>query len=224
MSDPATPNFLGSVFPNIPGFNATGIYVQGKYAYLTSQNNTNLTFAIFDISNPLFPTYLAATSGVTDLFYSVYVLGPYAYLSCFDVNDSLQQLVIINVSNPYNSFQVNRVDVGALTSNPGHNSVYVSGRYAYIVNDESSLLFIVDVSDPSSPTVVNGSGTSIASGSYSVFVSGRYAYIGGISELQMWDVSVPTMPLLAGSTNVSGGGSNQAPVFVVGNNAYLTSL
>ena len=61
-------------------------------------------------------------------------------------------------------------------SNP--RSIYVSGRYVYTVNQESSsTVSIIDISNPSSPVQVGTSTLNSGTSPVSLFVAGRYAYI-----------------------------------------------
>jgi YVTN family beta-propeller protein len=72
-------------------------------------------------------------------------------------------------------------------SNP--NSVYVSGRYAYVVDAGSNDLKVIDVSDPTAPSQVGR--LIIGSNPKSVYVSGRYAYVvdWGSNDLKVIDIS-----------------------------------
>ncbi len=98
-------------------------------------------------------------------------------------------------------------------------SVYVSGRYAYVVDADSDDLKVIDVSDPSAPSLTG----SLSIGTYpeSIYVSGRYAYVvdTGISQdLKVIDISDPSSPSLAGSLVV---GLFPISVYVSGRYAYV---
>jgi hypothetical protein len=97
-------------------------------------------------------------------------------------------------------------------------SVYVSGRYAYVVDSGSDDLKVIDVSDPGTPSLAG----SLAIGSLprSVYVSGRYAYVvdSGSDDLKVIDVSDPATPSLAGSLSIGG---VPASVYVSGRYAYV---
>ena len=69
------------------------------------------------------------------------------------------------------------------------NSVYVSGRYAYVVDFRSNDLKVIDVSDPSAPSLVGSLG--IGGDPESVYISGRYAYVvdSASNDLKVIDVS-----------------------------------
>ncbi len=114
------------------------------------------------------------------------------------------------------------LDMGALQQQPGDptlagslglggnpRSVSVSGRYAYVVSSGSGDLKIIDVSDPSTPSLA---GSIVTGNPRSVFVSGRYAYVVGTGsgDLKIIDVTDPSAPSLGGS--VGCGGSRVAVV------------
>jgi hypothetical protein len=184
----------------------------------TAGNKVGCELQIWDVSNPAAPTFVGggdssgtANSGTGAIsFNSVAVSGRYAYIAlngsstnCNTAGDkSGCELQIWDVSNPAAPAFVGGGDVsGATNSGTGgnvtpFNSVYVSGRYAYIgsfsnatncstAGDKSGCeLQIWDISNPAAPTFVGGgdssgntnSGTGINSIS-SIVVSGRYAYV-----------------------------------------------
>jgi len=72
--------------------------------------------------------------------------------------------------------------------------VFVSGTLAYVTAWESGLL-IIDVSDPSSPTLRGAYDTAFP---YKVHVSGTLAYIATAGGLQIVDASDPSSPTLRG--------------------------
>ncbi len=123
------------------------------------------------------------------------------------------------------------LDMGTLQQQPGALSltsslsigdsplsVYVSGRYAYVVESGSDALEVIDVSDPSAPSLVGSLG--IGGQPNSIFVSGRYAYVvdQGSDDLKVIDVSDPSAPSLAGSLGI---GLLPKSVFVSGHYAYV---
>ncbi|MCK5022248.1 MAG: tail fiber domain-containing protein, partial [Candidatus Pacebacteria bacterium] len=97
-------------------------------------------------------------------------------------------------------------------------SVYVSGRYAYVVDIDSDDLKIIDISDPSSPSLSG----SLSIGAYprDVYVSGKYAYVvdSGSDDLKIIDISNPSLPTLAGSLSI---GTDPHSIYVSGKYAYV---
>jgi hypothetical protein len=114
---------------------------------------------------------------------------------------------------------------GAVSTGTGSKpqTVYVQGRYAYVVDNGTNLLAIYDVSNPSSPTLVSSVSTGTSSAPYSVYVQGRYAYVAdfGTNLLAIYDVSNPSSPTLVSSVS-TGTSSTPNDVYVSGSYAYVT--
>ncbi len=104
-------------------------------------------------------------------------------------------------------------------SNP--QAVAVQGRYAYVANGTS--LVVYDVSNPGSPVSIGSSAAGLSS-PQAIAVQGRYAYIVSSSSntLVIFDISNPVSPSMVGST--SAGISNPQSVAVQGRYAYVASL
>lgn len=102
--------------------------------------------------------------------------------------------------------------------------VDTAGSYAYLIRKASTgpNFFIINISNPSSPTV---SGTLTLSGTpTNISVSGNYAYVSNsssTSELQIVSIATPTAPTLAGSYNATGNAGGLG-VYAVGTTVYLT--
>lgn len=79
--------------------------------------------------------------------------------------------------------------VGSLGIGQQPVSVYVSGRYAYVVDVTSDDLKTIDISDPSAPSVAGILGRDTSPSS--VYVTGRYAYVidSASNDLKVIDVS-----------------------------------
>ncbi|UCD07298.1 MAG: hypothetical protein JSW41_05765, partial [Candidatus Aenigmatarchaeota archaeon] len=83
-------------------------------------------------------------------------------------------------------------------------SVDVQGKYAYAASAGDDRLTVIDVSNPSSPTVIASlSGCTYAD---AVDVAGDYAYLGcwTDSELKIVDISDPKNPSIVGTETVGG--------------------
>jgi hypothetical protein len=95
-------------------------------------------------------------------------------------------------------------------------NVDVAGDYVYVA-DGTSGLTIIDVSDPTHPTLAGSYDPGVVSdvcvrGDHAFVTMGDYAYIG------VMDISDPTNPLLVGSTPIS---NNLRALDVSGNYAYI---
>ena len=121
-----------------------------------------------------------------------------------------------------NTTQYGGVDV---TGTVAAAKVATSGSYAYFVRKSTTgpNFFVVNISTPTSPTVV---GTLTLAGTpTNIAISGNYAYVSNnstSSELQIVNVTTPTAPTLSGTYNASGTAGGGLGVFAVGTTVYLT--
>ncbi|MCB0794642.1 MAG: hypothetical protein KDB88_07880, partial [Flavobacteriales bacterium] len=96
-------------------------------------------------------------------------------------------------------------------------SIVVDGGLAYVADDGSEDLRVIDISTPGSPTQV-GSITFPAPGPDYVSVADGHAYLVSGSILYIVDVSTPSAPVTAGTYNTGG---FPAAVEAAGDRAYL---
>jgi YVTN family beta-propeller protein len=110
--------------------------------------------------------------------------------------------------------------MSAPATGTGPNSIYVSGKYAYVANYGSNSLSIIDVSNPSSPSTVSTPSTG-GSLPNAVRVSGRYAYVtnNNDSVLSVLDVSNPSSVVV--STSVIPSSPGLLGLYISGRYAYL---
>jgi len=92
---------------------------------------------------------------------------------------------------------------------------FVSGSYAYIVNDHNDLA-IFDISDPDNPVLKEN--VSTPESVLGIYVSGNYAYLADGTGLVVVDVSNKSNPSIEGTYNTTGTAHN---VFISGNYAYV---
>lgn len=112
--------------------------------------------------------------------------------------------------------------VGSIATGSAPASLYVQGRYIYVVNSSSNTLQIFDASNVTTPILVG----SVATGTtpQSVYVQGRYAYVvnNGSSTLQIFDIGNQAAPV-----QVSGGsvatGTAPTSVYAQGRYAYVVN-
>jgi hypothetical protein len=85
------------------------------------------------------------------------------------------------------------------------------------VADYDSGLQVIDISDPTNPSIVGSCDTPDSA--WGIFVSGTCAYVtGGVSGLQVIDISSPTNPSIMGSYDTPGFAGG---IFVSGTYAYV---
>jgi len=136
--------------------------------------------------------------------YATAVSGNYAYVG------QGQHLVVLDISNPSQPFELGRIHTIDITSD-----IKISGSYAYVTSDNGGLV-IVDISDPAAPTLAGSYDTGYALG---VAVSSNYAYVADDENgLVIIDISNPAAPTLAGSYDTAGYAKGVA---VSGNYAYV---
>jgi hypothetical protein len=101
-------------------------------------------------------------------------------------------------------------------------SVYVSGRYAYVTSIYNDRLAIFDVSDPDD-IVARGSTSANLDGPHSIYVSGKYAYVASRynDRLAIFDVADPDNIVARGYTSANL--DRPSSVYVSGKYAYVAS-
>ncbi len=106
----------------------------------------------------------------------------------------------------------------------GARPLYVVGDYAYVLNNGVNKLQVFDVSNPTSPVNLTGSGVSTGTLPQAVNVQGHYAYVISrtSAKLQVFDISNPAIPL-----DISNGGvstvSSPQDLYVRGSNVYIVN-
>jgi YVTN family beta-propeller protein len=125
-------------------------------------------------------------------------------------------LQLFDIANPAAPLLISTVSTGGGSVQP--TSVFVQGRYAYVVTFGGGTLQVFDVANPAAP-VQTGS-TATGANPRSVQVQGRYAYVANFSSntLQVIDVSNPAAPATVASTPSSSGA---ASVYVQGRHAFV---
>ncbi|HLD01259.1 MAG TPA: MerR family transcriptional regulator, partial [Patescibacteria group bacterium] len=212
--------------------NPDGIFVLGKYAYVTS--NADHALNIVDVSNPSAPTEegtIVDGTGATKLAgaLGVFVVGKYAYVT----SNTDSALTVIDISNPTSPTEVGTiVDGTGATQLSGAAGVYVSGKYAYVVSITDDSLSVIDISNPTSPTEVgtikDGVGATQLDAPVELFVLGKYAYVTAQTDnaLSVIDISNPAVPTEVGTIKDGVGATRLAGargVYVSGKYAYVVS-
>ncbi|MBE7525259.1 hypothetical protein HS096_02625 [candidate division WWE3 bacterium] len=141
---------------------------------------------------------------------NVHVQGDYLFV----IDWANDQFEIYNISDPRS---IQQVFVTSTNGDP--NALYVSGRYAYVVNETGTVgLQIYDISNPASTTAVGF--VSVGTRNFWVTVQGKYAYIASITDniLYVVDVSDPRNPVNRGNISL---GSQVISVDVQDNYAFV---
>ncbi|MFV1952127.1 MAG: beta-propeller domain-containing protein, partial [Nitrospinota bacterium] len=226
---PGGPYIKGSVDL---GYYTGGVYVSGSYAYVANGAVSGLY--VIDISIPSSPEiigFVDTPSRAKD----VYVSGSYAYVA-----DGGSGLQVIDISNPSHPVIIGSVDT------PGEGyvvyGVYISGSHAYVVGynyhatvippyetTDDGFLQVIDISTPSSPTIIDS--VAIRGEAYNFYVSGSYAYvvgnvpfgIEGARGFWVIDISTPSSLTIIGSIVVDSY-PGPADIYVSGSYAYMVGV
>ncbi len=207
ISNPASPASIGSVAVTAPN----GICVAGKYAYVFSENSTSSTVKVIDISNPASPTIVGSAAADNDVCSVIDVKGKYLY-TC---SSNAQTISVYNISTPTAPVRLNtplNVAISAI-------SVQASGRYLYAV-DSTNKLVIVDVSNPTAPSLTSTLTLTHASGG--IYLAGRYAFVAdsSFSVCRIVDLQTPGSPTQI-VTISTGASTSSVGVCVAGKYAYI---
>ncbi|HYK05315.1 MAG TPA: Ig-like domain-containing protein [Thermoanaerobaculia bacterium] len=180
VSDPRLPRIIGSVDTN---GNANDVRVLGRYAYIA---DGSAGVKIIDVVNPALPVIVGAVDTPGDAF-DIVVAGNLAYVA-----DSFAGMTIVNVASPTAPILVATIDT------PGTaRGVDVSGNYAVVIDDGSSSLRVIDISNAAQPrnvgsVAISGSGKDVRANGTIAWIA---AYTGGV---QVVDFTTPTAPRVIG--------------------------
>jgi hypothetical protein len=166
------------------------------------------------VDNPVNPTLSGSVALNSPR--SVYVSGKYAYTLG---SSGLQIISIEDVNNPsvVSSLSINGISTGL------DKSIFVAGRYAYLTANTSNTLYVIDVSNPKSPSIAGSvTDNSRLTNAIAVYVSGNYAYVAAnnTSTVAIVDVANPTSPLVVGSVTDATKLASVSGVYVSGRYAY----
>lgn len=202
ISDPAIPTEISSYqFEGV----ASKIAVRGCYAYLAD----GINLRILDITDPANPSvildYDHSGNASTDV---VVVVVDFAYIL-----DYWGILSIVDISDPTAPVWLGQSNIGEAAQ-----GLAIQGDYAYGQSFYGDGLQIINISDPTNPTLA---GFDDKYTSYGLDVSGAFAYIAdGGDGLWIVDIRTPAQPVEVGDFNT---GSSARDVFVSGRVAYVAS-
>lgn len=190
------------------------VEISGNYAYVLDNWWNYLT--IVDISYPVAPKFVSSLS--IGFATAIKIKGNYAFIAG-DVVGGNPGVIAVDISDPSSPTIVGSLEISDLGfwgagSSGWTGGIYVTEKYAYIV--AASLvdlgnLSIVDISNPTSLSLVGTLTGEIINKSKDVIVDGKYAYIAACDGGPVWDgafavvdVSNPAKPVLVGSIIDSG--------------------
>jgi hypothetical protein len=173
VKNPKNPAMISSV--DIDG-GARGVYVSGRYAYVTSGFSNKLI--ILDVLDPYKPNIISNLN-LGKPATSVFVYGKNAYLSA-----GFYGVIFVNVTDPYNPKIIGEYDLSTNTGDVRNVSVY--GKYIYIP-DINNGLWVADISNILEPKLIFN--YKDARSGRNVKVSGNHIYLldnnGGLLRINM---------------------------------------
>ncbi len=166
----------------------------GSYAYVASASSfTRGQLQVINITNPAAPsivatykiptTYVPSSGAGNTIFYK----DGYVYLGLTKTSTGGKEFAIIDVHTPTAPTWAGGYAVGN-----DINSIFVNGSYAYIASPNAQNLLVLDVSNPSTPSLVGSYVPSGGSNGERVFTVGDTVYLGrtfGTNELYMLNAS-----------------------------------
>ncbi|MFZ6026652.1 MAG: carboxypeptidase regulatory-like domain-containing protein [Chloroflexota bacterium] len=184
---------------------ATGISIQGAYAYVAGYIDG---LQVYDITSPHNPIFKGKSSEIAgDIVNGVAVQGQTAY-----VGSGASGLYILNITDPTQPQLLTTYPTSSISD------IAVAGDYAYLTGYTTGLT-VIRIANPAEPTLV-GSYDAI-SGTYAVELAGNLAYIVQPAlGLRSIDVSNPASPIEAGFYDPPVRANN---VFVADGRAYLAT-
>ena len=185
ISNPHNPTLLplkGPLASSLQDFK--GVFVQGGLMYLLGWNG----LYIYNDSNPLNPTLLSSAP-VLGSPLNLIVSNGFAY------STAEWGFQIFNVSNPSKVTSLGNYDfshgLGRAAQNQWTAGSAILGKLAYV--GYGGTLFVIDISNPSNPTVV--ASTASSQDYTTAFIEGHYLYLIG-GSIGIYDISNPESPSL----------------------------
>jgi hypothetical protein len=201
VSDPANPEL---VFQANTPWTVRNLSISGNYIFLA---NLGAGLMILDVSEPTTPVQVSVYDPhgrIND----VITINSHSFL--VDENYGLRVLDISDIAHP--------VQVGSCELIQEMYALAVAGSYAYVSGHYS--MVIIDISVPSSPTVI----AIISTGSWNgdVDVSGDFAYVvDGMDRMVVIDISDPYNPEKKG---YFGSTIMPARLAILNNNVFITDI
>ncbi len=145
---------------------------------------------ILDVANPEGPIKLPVPAGMQEAI-AIAVSGGYAYVACRPAGQQPARMGVIDLGDPANP---RVVGVLPITGGRWPTDIAVSGSIACLAMEDTALQ-IIDVADPTRPTVIAVVDGLI--GIRSVAMAGAHAYASG-NDLSVIDLQDPTQPRSVG--------------------------
>ncbi|MCX8011206.1 MAG: hypothetical protein N3A61_08640, partial [Ignavibacteria bacterium] len=178
------------------------MFARGNNAFVAHAN----AFTIYDISG----SNLQKLSYLTfrEEIFAMAVSGNYAYVG-YGWNSG--NFEIIDITNPQSPTKLMSTPLQFPTS---VKSIFVSGNYAFLSFGDTYPHRIINISNPSAPTLV----ATVNVSAHNIFASGNYAYIVGANKFKIIDITNISNPTELSNINITGA----RYIDVSGNYAYVS--
>jgi hypothetical protein len=173
------------VSDNQAPYEASIISIEDDFLYTVSVEDNYCfiggdIFYIYDITNPLAPTYVSEFSNQEDV-HQIFVQESYAYL-----NQGRDGVLILDISDLHNP-----VEIAAYTDVVEVDVIYVVNNTLFVSDDHEQLL-IIDVSDKLNPTLIDSMFINRITG---ITVENNYLYLSRRSTgFTILDITDPHNP------------------------------
>ncbi len=211
VQDPLAPTDVASL--SLPGSDVRDLALDGDYLYLADEAPGGDGLIAVDVSVPSEPRWLSSLPGirVADLA----VTGRQAFLAGreggFLVADMAEAVLP--------PLPIARIEVPGA---PGR--LALAGEHLYVADGEGGCLQVVDVTDPTSPALVDPAGIDTPGQARDVAVAGDHLYVAdGRPFLSVLDLSDPAHPTTGGIVRSEGGEAEYADVVVSGGRVLVTA-
>ena len=193
------------------------VKVQGNYAFVQDTSPSPICFRVIDIADPANPVEIGAFSLPNCSEFDLW--DSYVYVSAMPTVQGHVQLHVVDISDPADPVEVgSSIEELQLGQDPARLAVYYPyvywGIWSHDAHGSRGDLYIINVADPTNPTLVKSLITGYVS---EIAFQGTYAYLTG-SGFMVLDVSDPKDP-----TFVSNGSLDYAASMVLTEGyAYIT--
>jgi len=185
-----------------------GVAISGHYAYVVNAGTSD-NLQIWDVAYPQTPVLVGSVSVGNDP-QNIQVAGRYAYIA----HSGSQDLYVVDISGPATPYVVGTLGLSV----DGDADLFLSGNYLY--TNTVGGFNVVDISNPSSPTILTSVTESGATGEAGIYVQGSFLYVNTVdSKMSIYNISNPAQPTLASSTLT---GVDARRVVVNGSYAYVS--
>jgi Tfp pilus assembly protein PilV len=200
IGDWGNPRTLGTVDLD-PGNVPTDLDVRGGLIYISAQASSagKPDFFVIDATNGASPVVIGQINTSPGLN-GVDVVGDFAYLANQDTANHLQ---VANISDPGNPYLISSYRLTGNTSQA--LSIAATGTVVFMgtSNDAGPEFYVVDVSNPSSPSVINN--LEIGGAVNKIFINNTKVYLATSKddgEILIIDIINPGNPVVVATLNL----------------------